>query len=104
MHRQVIALEAVLDGVIVAATYIAFDLLYLDGKDLTGRSFVERRRLLEDAVVPSDRIQVSPMTEGEGTTLLQAAREQGLEGVVAKRLASTYQPGAVSEDWLEVTA
>ena len=101
LHRQVIALEALLDGVIVAATYIAFDLLYLDGKDLTSQPFAERRRLLEDAIVPSDRIQVSPMTEGAGTTLLHAAKEQGLGGVIAKRLASTYQPGAISEDWLE---
>ncbi len=107
-HRQVIALEAILDGMIVPvengpATYIAFDLLWVDGRDHTGQSLVERRRLLEEAIVPSPRIQVSPMTEGEGSAVFRAVAEQGLEGMVAKRLSSTYQPGTESEDWLMVT-
>jgi bifunctional non-homologous end joining protein LigD len=100
IHRQVIAMDAILDGAIVGPTYLAFDLVYIDGKNLTELPYVERRSLLEEAVVPSTRIQVSPMTDGDGTALLGAAGEQGLPGVVAKRLASTYQPGVRSPDWV----
>ncbi|MGH8915067.1 MAG: DNA ligase, partial [Acidimicrobiia bacterium] len=57
---------------------------------------------LEEAIVPADFIQVSPMTVGDGEALFRAAGEQGLEGIMAKRLTSTYQPGARSRDWLKV--
>ena len=134
LHEQVVALDAMLDGEIVAVgngapsfqrlqrrmhlreggrieqaarrtpvTFVAFDLLYLDGEDLTGRSLEERRSLLEEAVVPSDRIQLSPVTEGDGVALFEAAAEQGLEGIVAKRRSSRYRPGARSRDWRKVT-
>ena len=82
--------------------YIVFDLLYLDGKDLTGRPLEERRRLLEEIIVRSDQIQVSPLTEGAGIALFGAAKEQGLEGIMAKRLSSPYVPGDRSKDWLKV--
>ncbi len=108
LNRQVIALESILDGVLVAdafgaATYVASDLLYLDGKDLTDEPLSERRRLLEEAIVPNSYLQVSPMTEGSGTALHQAATGQGMPGIVAKRLDSTYQPGAGSGDWLVIS-
>jgi bifunctional non-homologous end joining protein LigD len=133
LHEQTVALEAMLDGEIVAfedgvpsfqrlqqrmhlrderkvkemarqipVVYIVFDLLYLDGRDLTGRPLEERRRILEEAMVPSDHIQVSPITDGEGTALFRAAAEQGLEGIMAKRPSSLYQPGERSKDWLKV--
>jgi bifunctional non-homologous end joining protein LigD len=86
----------------IPVVYIVFDLLYLDAQDLTGRPLEERRRILEDTIVPSDHIQVSPLTEGEGTALFRAAAEQGLEGIMAKRLSSRYQPGERSKDWLKV--
>ncbi len=133
LHEQTVALEAMLDGEIVAfeagvpsfqrlqqrmhlrdgrkieemarqlpVVYIVFDLLYIDGQDLTARPLEERRRALEEAIVPSDHIQISPVTEGEGTALYKAAEEQGLEGIMAKRLSSVYQPGERSKDWLKV--
>ncbi len=133
LHEQTVALEAMLDGEIVAfedgvpsfqrlqqrmhlrdekkieeiarqipVVYIVFDLLYLDGQNLTGRPLVERRKLLEECVVPTDQIQVSPITEGEGVALFEAAKEQGLEGVMAKRLSSPYLLGDRSKDWLKV--
>jgi bifunctional non-homologous end joining protein LigD len=86
----------------IPVAYMVFDLLYLDGEDLTGRPLSERRRFLEDAVVPNEQIQISPIIEGDGTALFSAAAEQGLEGIMAKRLSSSYQPGARSRDWLKV--
>ena len=76
-----------------AVTYLVFDLLWLDGRLLTGLPYAERRRLLEDLEVAGPAWQTVGSFPGTGTALLAATREQGLEGVVAKRLQSTYQPG-----------
>lgn len=133
LHEQAVALDAMLDGEVVAfdegvpsfqrlqqrmhlrdeariekiatripVTFIVFDLLYIDGADLTDHPLEERRRILEDSIVPSERIQVSPIVEGDGVALFQAAGQQGLEGIMAKRLSSRYRPGARSRDWLKV--
>jgi ATP-dependent DNA ligase len=80
--------------------YLLFDLLYVDGKDITERPLRERRELLEELIVPHDRVQLSPLTEANGTALLAAVADQGFDGIVAKRLDSRYQPGATTEDWL----
>jgi bifunctional non-homologous end joining protein LigD len=106
VHDRVVALDAMLDGVIVgagkAAVYVAFDLLYLDGRDLTRLPLEERRRRLEEALIPSERLVVSPATPAEGSALVEAASQQGFPGVVAKKLTSTYQPGAVSSEWVGI--
>jgi bifunctional non-homologous end joining protein LigD len=83
-------------------SYIAFDLLYLDGRDLTSVPFDQRRELLEGAVVPAGFVQVSPLVVGEGRALFEAVRAQRISGIVAKRRSSLYQPGKRSEWWLEV--
>src|SRR5690606_11746967 len=86
----------------IPVIYMAFDLIYLDGRDLTGSPFTERRRLLEEVVVSDEHIQVSPVVENSGTALFDAAQQQGLEGIVAKRLASRYEPGKRSQSWRKV--
>lgn len=133
LHDQVVALDAMLDGEIVAfddgvpsfqrlqqrmhlrdqrrieqmarqvpVVYMVFDVLYLDRADLTGRPFDERRQILEEIIVPSTELQISPITPGVGIALFEAASQQGLEGVMAKRRTSRYQPGARSRDWLKI--
>jgi DNA ligase D-like protein (predicted ligase) len=82
-------------------TYLVFDLLWLDGRLLTGLPYTERRRLLEDLAVAGDAWQTVASFPGAGTALLAATREQGLEGVVAKRLASIYLPGKRTRNWLK---
>jgi bifunctional non-homologous end joining protein LigD len=81
--------------------YLVFDLLWLDGRLLTGLPYTERRRLLEGLGVAGDAWQTVGSFPGAGTALLAATREQGLEGVVAKRLTSTYQPGKRTRNWLK---
>ena len=81
-------------------TYMAFDLLRLDGVDLTYRPLVERRASLEKVGLPGPRYQVPP-TYDDGAALQAATLEQGLEGVVSKRLSSRYAPGRRSADWLK---
>ncbi|WP_432544274.1 non-homologous end-joining DNA ligase [Kineococcus sp. SYSU DK002] len=81
-------------------TLMAFDVLRLYGVDLVDRPWQERRESL-DRLVPSGRAwQVSPVYP-DAASLLAATREQGLEGVVAKRRASPYQPGRRSPDWVK---
>lgn len=83
------------------ATYVAFDVLRLDGEDLTRRPWTARRAALEALGPASGRWQVSPVYD-DGQVLFDATLEQGLEGVVAKRRASRYAPGARNGDWLKL--
>jgi len=84
--------------------YEVFDVLYLDGEDLTRRPLRERLARLESALTPMGAIRRSEGFVGTGVALFEAAREQGIEGIVAKRLDSIYQPGARSPAWVKVKA
>ena len=81
-------------------TLIVFDVLRLDGEDLCERPLSERRALLEGMGLADVAWQV-PATYDDGEMLLEAARQQGFEGVVSKRLSSRYRPGQRSRDWLK---
>jgi bifunctional non-homologous end joining protein LigD len=81
-------------------TYLAFDLLRLDGTELTGRPLSERRQALEALGLDDAAWQVPP-TYADGQVLLGAAEAQGLEGIVSKKLGSAYHPGRRSRDWLK---
>jgi DNA ligase D-like protein (predicted ligase) len=85
-------------------TYVAFDLLYVDGGSLMRRPLSERRERLDDAMagLEDDRILLSEGVTGGGTAYFEAATEQGLEGVVAKRLESRYLPGRRSDAWVKI--
>ena len=133
LHDRVVAVDAIVDGEIVAmhkgrpsferlqsrinlqnphdvaravkeipVTFIAYDILYMDGRSLLKVPLEERKELLEAAIVPADWLQVSPHVEGEGTTLFEAAKAQQLEGIVAKKLGGTYRPGRRAKDWLKI--
>jgi bifunctional non-homologous end joining protein LigD len=81
--------------------YEVFDLLELDGEPLVGLPLTKRRERLEALIAPSTAVQVSGAFD-DGEALLDAAAEQGLEGVMAKRAASPYQEGKRSRDWLKL--
>jgi bifunctional non-homologous end joining protein LigD len=81
-------------------TLLVFDLLRLDGEDLTGRPLVERRELLEGLGLLDVHWQV-PATYDDGEMLLEATAQQKLEGIVSKRRSSVYRPGQRSPDWLK---
>jgi DNA ligase D-like protein (predicted ligase)/DNA ligase D-like protein (predicted polymerase)/DNA ligase D-like protein (predicted 3'-phosphoesterase) len=86
----------------IPVALVAFDLLWLDGRDLTGLGLEERRDLLETIVETDHRLQVITHVEVDGKRFVKAARELGLEGVVAKRLGSRYHPGRRSPDWRKI--
>ncbi|OLB81726.1 MAG: DNA ligase [Actinobacteria bacterium 13_2_20CM_2_71_6] len=84
-------------------TYMIFDLLRLDGVDLTERPYVSRRELLDGLDLTGERWLVPPYFL-DGPATLAAAREYDLEGVVAKRLSAPYRPGVRSLDWIKYKA
>jgi bifunctional non-homologous end joining protein LigD len=81
-------------------TYMAFDLLRLYGADLTSHPWSDRRATLDRLELATARWQTPP-TFADGISLYAATREQGLEGVVSKRVDSLYRPGQRSPDWLK---
>jgi len=79
-----------------------FDVLQVDGTDTIDLSYLDRRRLLDQLVEPGDNWTVPSFTVGDGAALVAATAEQGLEGVVAKRVDSRYRPGARTKDWRKI--
>ena len=83
------------------AVYIAFDLLMLDGNDLLDLQYRDRRSVLEKFLSDGPHWKVPPGVEQGATKLRELAVQRGLEGIMVKRLDSTYKPGARSRDWLK---
>ena len=86
----------------IPVTLVAFDLLWLDGRDTTGLALEERRELLHLVVETDHRLQLTTHVDGDGTGFTRAARELQLEGVMAKRKGSKYLPGRRSADWRKI--
>jgi bifunctional non-homologous end joining protein LigD len=84
----------------VPVTFMAFDLLHLDGQDLTGLPLFERKRLLDDLHLVGPAWATNGWYPGEDT-LFQVCTELGHEGVVAKKLDAPYLPGIRSRGWLK---
>jgi bifunctional non-homologous end joining protein LigD len=80
----------------VPATYMVFDLLRLDGRWLLDRPLEERRALLADLDLGGWQV---PTSYDDGPMLHEATRQQGLEGIVSKRLDSLYRPGERTPAW-----
>ena len=81
--------------------YFAFDLLYLDGYDLRNVALGKRRELLEAGGHAGPALRISEAFPGAGEEMLEAARENGLEGIVAKHAASAYESRR-SREWLKI--
>jgi bifunctional non-homologous end joining protein LigD len=81
-----------------------FDLLWSDGRDITGKTVLQRRDRLDQIMNPVPSIQIGGYIENHGIDLYRLAEEKGLEGIVAKRKNSTYRPGKRSPDWLKIKA
>jgi bifunctional non-homologous end joining protein LigD len=82
--------------------FYLFDVLWSDGRDLTGKAVLQRRDRLEQIITPVSGIQVGGYVENHGKDLFALAKDKGLEGIIAKRKASVYQPGKRSHDWLKI--
>jgi bifunctional non-homologous end joining protein LigD len=81
--------------------YVVFDVLVCLGRPVLEVPVEERRSMLEGLGLHGGRIQVPPATD-DVAQLLEIAKARGDEGVVSKRLGSTYRPGARSNDWVKL--
>ena len=86
----------------IPATYVAFDVLYLDGRSTVALTYEERRQVLEALSLEGPAWRAPAYHRGEGSALLAATRELGIEGIVAKRLDSRYEPGRRSTGWVKI--
>lgn len=122
LRRTTLAQEVVLDGEVVvlddqgravfqdlqtrrgAVTYVVFDVLYVDGTWLLDEPWHERRARLLAVISPDGPplVMAPEDVRGEGRALFGAIATRGGEGIVAKRIASAYQPGRRSPDWRKV--
>ncbi len=82
--------------------YYVFDLLYLAGHDLTNLPLLRRKELLKEILPSVPKIRFSDHVLEEGVLFFSAAREKGLEGIVAKHVRSVYRAGRRSRQWLKV--
>jgi bifunctional non-homologous end joining protein LigD len=86
----------------IPATYVIFDLLYLDGHTTMRLSYEERRELLEALELNGQAWRTPAYHRGEGKALLDATKDLGIEGIVAKKLDCPYTPGARASHWTKV--
>lgn len=83
-------------------SFICFDILYANGKDLMGLPLMERKELLQKAVIADERIAISAVFESGCADLFDLTRQQGLEGIVAKRRDSLYHQGKKTRKWIKI--
>lgn len=82
--------------------YMVFDLLFVDGRSLLDEPLQERRRLLAAALRPDPRVRFSEHVERDGVAAFAAAKERGLEGIMAKDRRSPYLPGVRALTWQKI--
>ncbi len=81
--------------------YVIFDLLHLDGRRVRDLPYIQRRELLDGLGLDGPRWRTPRYRLDGGADLLEAARRQGLEGIVSKRTDSPYRPGKRTGEWVK---
>ena len=84
------------------ASFIAFDILYYDDHEVKGLTLMQRKKLLEKAVVENERIAISRYIEESGVEFYKLAKQNHLEGIVAKRVDSKYYIDKRTKDWIKI--
>jgi bifunctional non-homologous end joining protein LigD len=84
------------------AAYVVFDILEKDGKPLIDLPLMERKKILKTALLEGEHVILGDYVEGKGATYFDAVMQKGLEGVMAKKKNSTYEPGVRSGNWLKI--
>jgi len=83
--------------------YYAFDILWYEGKNLMDLPLLERQAILKEILpIDNDHVRISQIFTANGLEFFEAAEKMGLEGIMAKRLSSTYKPDSRSKDWLKI--
>ena len=82
--------------------FVAYDIIYNDGDDLTDKPLMERKAILSKVVKEGNNLTISRYIEKNGVAFFELAKAQELEGIVAKRKDSLYQIGKRTRDWLTI--
>ena len=82
--------------------YYVFDVLWSDGEDITGKTIMERRTVLERIIKPTAGVQLGTYVDSRGIALFNLAKEKGMEGIKAKRKDGIYYPDKRTPDWLKI--
>lgn len=87
----------------VQLQYFIFDVVWLNGEDLTHLPLIRRKQILQDLIPPGlKHLRYSDHVAGKGKSFFKAAVRQGLEGIMAKRSGSIYQAGTRTPDWVKI--
>ncbi len=84
--------------------YYLFDILWYEGKDLTGLPLTERKSILKALMPVHDSLRLSEAFDENGTSFFETAKKIGLEGIIAKKADSIYSKGERGDDWLKIKA
>ena len=84
------------------AVYVVFDILEKDGTPLINLPLTERKKILKESVKEGKHVLLSDFVEEKGEAYYEAALEKGLEGIMAKKKDSPYEPGIRSGNWLKI--
>lgn len=95
-------LQQIGDNPNIALTFQVFDLLWLNGHSTENLSYLQRKELLKDALVENEIIKYSDHVLENGQEFFQAAKDLGLEGIVAKKTESLYKENLRSSEWLKI--
>lgn len=82
--------------------FVAYDILYYDGKDLTDYPLMERKEYLSKAVTERHNLSVSRWIERNGVTFFELAKKENLEGIVAKKKDGLYHIGKRTSEWIKI--
>jgi bifunctional non-homologous end joining protein LigD len=83
-------------------TFVAFDLVQLEGRDLMATELRIRKKTLRETIVDSPHVLFAEHVERDGVALFEEARKSGIEGIVGKRADSLYHPGARTPEWVKI--
>lgn len=84
------------------ASYVVFDILYAKERSVMDLPLRERKRILREELQESEIVTIADFFPEKGEDYFQAALKMGIEGIVAKRLDSVYEPGMRSQDWIKI--
>ena len=82
--------------------FVAYDILYFDGKDLTNKPLTERKEILSKAVNEGHGLSISRYIEKNGKAFFELAKQEPLEGIVAKKKDGLYHIGKRTHDWVKI--
>ncbi len=84
----------------IAIVYMVFDVLYLEGEWLTKKPLIERQKILEKVIFPTDQVQIV-QNFPDGDALFEVVEQQQMEGIVYKDLSSSYLIGGKDDRWIK---